>query len=131
MQTLYSTRSRISRKVIITSIEDYDKLEVGDLTKIMAHLGEIKVLRVYEGNINGKEAFMRQNPKNLCEIISIRGNKDSLLIINESLWIPEDTRELKIYKPGNHEYCYKMGLLMAAGLWKSLADINLTKTNTY
>ena len=77
MKTLDLTRARISEKIIIRLAEDYEGLEVGDMTKVTAYLAD------------------------------------------DNLLIPRFTREIKIYEVEEIEYCYKMGLLMAAGLWKN------------
>lgn len=122
MEILPLTRSRITKRVIVKDREDFEKLEIGDST-IIRSLGERSRWMVYEGTIKGKEAFIRQNPDNLTQIISYRERKDSILISGNSMLLTPSTREIEIYNIGNQEYCFKMGLLMTAGLWRNLADL--------
>ncbi len=117
--TNYSIRT--PKRIILGSAADFDILESGDLTKVRGGLVGITRWLVYEGTRGGKDSFIEQDPVKPSQIISYRLGRDSNPVIDNKLQIPRGLKEIKVHKPEDKEFGYRVGLLMAAGLWKSPA----------
>jgi hypothetical protein len=71
---------------------------------------------VYEGSIEGKHAFMIQDPESTPKILSYRTLEEHLRFEREIV-LDNSKTELGVYEPGNPEYEDKKGLLEKNDLW--------------
>src|SRR4030042_3522555 len=122
MKYLPITRARMPEIQEVNSLEELAGMETGDLVKVK-YLG-IPTVRwmVYTGEVDGKPVFIKQSQDCPQDITSYSGDKESLFFQKGCVVIVYD-REMEIHKTGEVEHSYKMGLLMAAGLWKNPARI--------
>ncbi|GEM_PF-6780008 len=121
MKYLKFTRARIPEIRTVNSRQDLEEIDAGDLVKVH-YLGDIQTKwMVYAGEKDDKPVFLRQSADNPQDIISYTGDKESAFFQKGHVVLVHG-REMKTHKIGDIDgHCYKMELLMAAGLWKSPA----------